>query len=316
MKLTIALVLLTFVSVLGVRAEIWHSIESDHFVVRFTGNEGAARDIQNIAEDFYPKVTSDLGYSVEGKITIWFCKSQKEFNRAVNAPIQDWAAGAAYPLRLRIAIRDPASGKNKKINLNHLVRHEITHVIFGQYVGQNLEYVPRWFNEGLAMYEAEEWTYGQYWTMLTGALSNSLIPLYELAEDFPQRESQARMAYAQSCSIVTFMAKKYGSNSLRECVRLIAEGRGIDEAMAGATGIDTIWLEKKWLKDIKKRYKWISLVSSWVVLWGFVVLIALIAYWRRRVRNRRIIKQWEEEEELWWNFEEDEEAESENWTYR
>jgi hypothetical protein len=34
----------------------------------------------------------------------------------------------------------------------------------------------------------------------------------------------------------------------------------------------------------------------------------MLAYWRRRVRNRRIVKQWEEEEQIWWDFEEDEEV--------
>ena len=311
-KLTI--ILLAFVFVLGVRAETWSSIESEHFDVRFTRDEGAARNIQKIAEGFYQKVANDLGYSTGRKIIIWYCESQKEFNRSVNAPIQDWAAGCAYPLSARIVVRDPASLENKRINLSRLVKHEITHVVFGLYVGRNLKYVPRWFNEGLAMYEAEEWTYGQYWTMLTGSLSNSLIPFYELSEDFPRNESQAQMAYAQSCSIVTFMVKEYGSDSLKECVRLIAEGRRIDEALAGATGIDSFWFERKWLKDLKKRYKWVSLVTSWVVLWGFVVLVALLAYWRRRLKNRRIIRQWEEEEELWPEFEE--EARSQSWTYR
>ena len=59
----LAIVLLTFVSVLGARAETWSSIEGEHFIVMFTGSEGAARNIQEIAEDFYPKVTGDLGYS-------------------------------------------------------------------------------------------------------------------------------------------------------------------------------------------------------------------------------------------------------------
>jgi hypothetical protein len=308
MKLTIAL--LTFIFALGARAETWSSIESEHFVVMFTESKGAAQDIQKIAEDFYPKVTSDLGYLVKRKIYIWFCESQKEFARAVNAPIQDWAAGAAYPLRARIVVRDPASGIGKKINLQNLVKHEITHVVFGLYAGRSLRYVPMWFNEGLAMYEAEQWSYGQYWTMLTGALSNSLIPLDELVEDFPRSESRAYMAYAQSCSIVTFIVEKYGSDSIRQCVSLIAEGRSMDEALAGAIGIDSYWLEKKWLKYIKSRYKWISFISSWVVLWGIVILIGLIAYWRRKIKNRRIIKQWEEEEEMWWDFEEDEETES------
>lgn len=316
MKLTIAL--LTFVFIFSVQAGTWKSIESEHFLVMFTGSEGTAQNIQEIAENFYPKVIKDIGYSAKRKITIWFCESQKEFGRSINAPIQDWAAGCAYPLHARIVIRDPDSLQDKRIKLSRLLKHEITHVIFGLYIGQNLEYVPRWFNEGLAMYEAEEWTYNQYWTMLTGSLSNSLIPLYELTEDFPQDESQARMAYAQSCSIVTFMAKKYGSESLKDCIRLIAQGRGMDEAMAGAIGIDSFWLERKWLKDIKGRYKWISLISSWVVLWGFVVLIALVAYLRRRAKNRQIIEQWEAEEEFWWwpELKEENETESETWTYK
>ena len=313
MKLIV--ILLALVSIFSVRAETWSSIESEHFIVMFTGSGGAAQNIQKIAEGFYPKVTSDLGYSAKRKITIWFYKSQKEFKQAVNAPIQDWAAGFAYPLHARIVIRDPASGNNKRLNLSRLVKHEITHVIFGLYVGQNLKHVPRWFNEGLAMYEAEEWAYGHYWIMLTGSLSNSLMPLYELSEDFPQNESRAHMAYAQSCSIITFMVRRYGHDSLRECIRLIAEGRGIDQALAGATGIDTFWLERRWRKSLKSRYKWISLVSSWVVLWGFIVLIALIAYWRRKLKNRQILRQWEEEEQLWAKFEEDAEVESENWTH-
>ncbi len=311
--LTIMLLICTFV--LSAGAETWNSIESDHFVVMFTDNEGAAREIQKTAEEFYPKVTGDLGCSTKRKITIWFYDSQKEFKRVPDAPVQDWAAGYAYPLRARIVIRNPAFSKDRKLNLSHLVKHEITHVIFGLYIGkENLKYVPTWFNEGLAMYEAEQWSYSQYWIMLTGALGNSLFPLYELADEFPLGESQARIAYAQSCSIVTFMVRTYGKDALKKCVRLMAEGREIDGALAGSIGIDSYWLEKKWLKSIKKRYKWISLVTSWVVLWTFVVLIALLAYLRRRAKNRRIIKQWEEEE-LWWDFEEDEDPESEDWTY-
>jgi hypothetical protein len=80
--------------------------------------------------------------------------------------------------------------------------------------------------------------------------------------------------------------------------------------MAGAVGIDTNWLERKWLRELKKRYKWISIITSWVALWTIVILIGLLGYWRRKVRNRHILEQWEEEE-AWWEFEQDEESEPE-----
>lgn len=233
-RLTVGLLLFGIISCSA--AEAWSAIESERFVVMHNESEKAARNVLNIAEGFYPKVTSDLGYSPKRKITIWFCRTQKEFGMAVNAPIQDWAAGCAYPLRARIVVRDPAYVKEKRLNLSRLVKHEITHVVFGLYVDDNLKHVPVWFNEGLAMYEAEQWTYGQYWTMLTGALSNSLIPFSQLTENFPQGEQDARMAYAQSCSIVTFIVREYGDEALRQCVSLIAEGRNMDEAFAGSIG--------------------------------------------------------------------------------
>ena len=307
-QIKLAIALLLFGLVLSGRAGAWSAVESEHFVVLHNENEKGARNIQNMAENFYPRVTGDLGYVPKRKISIWFCKSQKEFNLALGAPIQDWAAGAAYPQSARVVVRDPAYVKDKRLNLERLVKHEITHVVFGLYVGENGRNVPRWFNEGLAMYEAGEWTYGQYWAMLTGSLGNSLIPFYILAEDFPESEHDARMAYAQSCSIVTFIAKEYGVEALRQCVNLIAEGREIDDALAGAIGMDSVWLERKWLKNLKSRYKWVSLISSWVVLWTIVVLILIIAYWRRKVKNRRIIQQWEKEDEFWWGIDEDDET--------
>ncbi|MFC1713284.1 peptidase MA family metallohydrolase [Candidatus Poribacteria bacterium] len=305
-KLLICLLLLGFI--FSTRAAEWSAIESEHFDVIHNESENAAREILKLSESFYPRVTTDIGYKPERKIRIWFCRTQREFNMAVAAPIQDWAAGAAYPLRARIVVRDPAYVKDRRINLERLVKHEITHVVFGLYLSKNIKNVPRWFSEGLAMYEAGEWSYAQYWTMLTASLGNSIIPFYELAEDFPWSEGQARMAYAQSCSIVTFIAKRYGEDALRQCIALLAEGRGIDEALAGSTGWGLVGLERRWLKSIKGRYKWISFIGSWVVLWSVAVLILVAAYWRRKVKNRRIIQQWEEEEEWWWEFDDDEET--------
>lgn len=313
MWLITSLLILLFSAESG--AETWSNIESQHFVVMFTEDEGKAREIRDIAEDFYPKVTGDLGYSPGRKITIWLFESKKDFKQAAEAPIQDWAAGYAYPLQARVVVRDPPAGNDRKINRSRLIKHEITHVIFGLYLGQNLKNVPRWLNEGIAMYAAEEWSYSHYWTMLIGVLGNSLIPLYDLSDDFPQIESQARMAYTQSCSIVTFMIDKYGIESLRKCISLLSKGQGMDEALANTMGIDSYWMERKWLRDLRKKYKWLSLAGNWITLWGFVTLMVLVAYFWIKLRNRRILKQWKEEEEELWSesdeFQQDEEDESE-----
>jgi len=316
-KISASILLLLIVS-FGIYAQTWSSIESDHFVVRFTESLDSAEKIQKISENFYQKITTDLGYLPGRKIDLWFCESKDEFYRSVNAPIQDWAVGCAYPMQARIVILDPDFSENKQINLSRIVKHEIVHVVFGLYVGENDRNIPRWFNEGVAMYLSDDWSYGNYWTILTATLGNSLIPLYEISDEFPERTSRAQLAYAQSFSIVSFMIGRYGMDPFRECIRLLSKGRLFDEALAGATGVDSGWMESRWLKDLKKRYKWFSLISSWVIFWGLIVLIAFIAYSRLKIRNRRILKKWEEEEELY-NFSDDysdEESDSEDWSYK
>jgi len=296
---SIIVIILIFLFVLTANAEDWSIIESDHFLVRYTVNLSTAQDIQNIAERFFPQVSSGLGYSTGRKIDIWFCETRKEFERTVNAPIQDWAAGCAYPLQARIVLLDPVLSEDRRINLTHLIEHEITHVVFGLYIKENLNNVPRWFNEGVAMYESNDWGYSNYWTILTGTLGNSLIPLYNISEEFPESAYQARLAYAESFSIIAFMVKRYGDESLRGCIRELAKGRPFDEALASATGVSIDWLESRWLKELKKRYKWYYLLSSSFILWGGAILILSIGLIRRKIKNQRTIKEWEDDEAYW-----------------
>lgn len=295
MKYIISLLLIFFLSVC-VYANDWSVIESDHFLVRYTRSLNTAKEIQNISENFYSKITDRLGFSISRKIDIWFCESKSEFLLANNAPIQDWASGAAYPLQARIVILDPSFSENRRIDLNRLVKHEITHVVFGLYLGDNIANVPRWFNEGIAMYMSDDWGYGNYWTILTAVVGNSLLPLYSISEEFPIRAYHARIAYSQSYSIIDFIVKRYGEQALGECVKELANGRLFDEALANATGANIDWIESIWLRQLKKRYRWYSVISSFSVLWVGAVLILSIAYIKRKIKNHKIIKEWEDEE--------------------
>jgi hypothetical protein len=304
-KILTIIIIIAFIPSLDLHAENWSIIESDHFLVRYIQDIKSAQEIQNIAEEFFPEVSNNLGYSTGRKIDIWFCETRKEFNRTNNAPIQDWAAGVAYPLQARVVLLNPILSEYKRLDLERLVKHEVTHVVFGLCIGENLNNVPRWFNEGVAMYESDDWGYGNYWAILTGTIGNSIIPLFNISEDFPVREYQARLAYAESYSIISFISKRYGDEAIKGCIRELAKGRTFDEALASATGASLDWIESRWLKDLRKRYKWFSLLSSGLVLWGGATFILWIAYFRRKWKNRKIIKRWEDEERglYWLDFE-------------
>ncbi len=289
----------------------WSVLESENFFVRYIGDIKSAKETQKIAEDFLPEVVADLRCPIDKKIDIWFCETRKEFSRSVNAPIQDWAIGCAYPLQARIVILDPKLSEYRRLNLERIVKHEITHVVFGLCIGENIVNVPKWFIEGVAMFMSDDWGYGNYWTILTGTIGNSLIPLSEISESFPTKEYKVRLAYSQSFSIISFISKRYGDEAIRICIRELANGKTFDDAIVIATGANIDWIENIWLKELKKRYKWFSVFSSGFVLWGGIVFILWIAVFRQKWKNRKIIKQWEEEEKEFYWLEYDYSSESE-----
>ncbi|MGB9594741.1 MAG: peptidase MA family metallohydrolase [Candidatus Poribacteria bacterium] len=314
--LLLIIIELNFFSAHFVYADEWSVLESESFIIRYIKDMKSAKEIQKIAEDFLPKVTANIDCLMDRKIDIWFCETRKEFNRAVNAPIQDWAVGCAYPLQARIIILDPVLSEYRRLDLERIVKHEITHVVFGLCIGENIDNVPKWFNEGIAMFISDDWGYGNYWTILTATIGNSLLPLSSISDNFPTSEYQVRLAYSQSFSIISFISKRYGNEAMKSCIRELAKGKTFNEALVTATGANIDWIESIWLKDLKKRYKWLSILSSGFILWGGIIFILWIAIFRQKWKNRKIMKQWEEEEkEFYWleydyNLESEEQGES------
>ncbi|MFQ6041426.1 MAG: peptidase MA family metallohydrolase, partial [Candidatus Poribacteria bacterium] len=202
------------------RTDKWQTLETEHFIIHYTNERKQAVLLQRVSENFYQRATDMLG-TITGKIDIWLI-SGRDFR--ATAPIQDWAVGYAYPLKRRIVIKDPSFFENSKLELARVVKHEIVHIIFGARIGEGMKNAPLWFNEGIAMYGSEEWSYSHYWLMLTNVFSKSIIPLNKLSSQFPKEKRLAQLAYAEGFSAVSMIARESGDEKLREITDLLAMG--------------------------------------------------------------------------------------------
>jgi len=288
------LLIFVFLSVFA-QADDWSTEESEHFIIHFADNRGQARMILQMGESFYADVTKRLG-SIEGKIEIWIF-SQKQFRVAAGAPIQDWAVGAAYARLRRILLREPSFIEERKLELGRVLRHEIVHVIFGYQLRDNIEAVPLWFHEGIAMYESYEWTYGRDWILLGNVLRNSIIPLDQLTTRFPQEANRAQLAYAESFNAVSFIVREHGYEKLRMIIDLLASGESMDRAFKLAINANLTKFQWRWMQYLERHYQWSSILSSSVLLWGTISFIVVWAYIRRRKSRRKQLARWEEEEQ-------------------
>jgi hypothetical protein len=151
---------------------------------------------------------------------------------------------------------------------------------------------PRWLDEGLAMWISGTWDLGFDWradnsSLLTDAVAaGTLLPLKELESSFPQGPFFA-LAYAQSHSFISWLAKGHGEERLRDLLRRLDRDADFDSAFSAAFGRSFAEAERDWRRSLKSRGL-IDFLPSAETLWicasvivGILVLVRFIQVRRR-----------------------------------
>lgn len=187
-----------------------------------------------------------------------------------------WAQALALPSRRVILLRtpDPQPVATLAHELSHLAVHEAA-------AGHH---VPRWFLEGFAMVQSEEWTAGRYWTVAEAALFGNTIPFSRLDTRFPPHHLSADLAYAQSFHFVRHLLEDYGAERVRAWLSRVADGVPWQAAFSQVFGVEFSRATADWRHSVRVWYAWVPALVSLITSW---TLLALLALWARRVVRRR-----------------------------
>ena len=265
----------------------WESVESPHFRLYYQAGTADPTSILQIAEDFYAEMPQLTERMPAGMIDIWICNTQKEFQASVHAPIQDWAVGCAFPLSRRIVIQNPKHIALAKLQLAQVLRHEIAHVLFGQCTRKAVKEIPLWFIEGIAIYLADEWVPSRHETLLKHIFSKSILPLQTLTRNFPNSQTGADLAYAESQDALRWLVEVKGRDVLFALIAELHAGKNFETAFETVVGWDLATFDGLWQASLTERYKWASLFSNSYFLWGGLGGLALLGYLVCRNRRQR-----------------------------
>lgn len=266
------------------------SIETAHFVFEHDPRgERLARHLAARAEEVYAGLAEDLGVRVRARIIVRVASTPEEFRTRQPSTPAGWAKAVAYPGRGLIVIL--ATGDTRP---EETLAHELCHVMLqGALRGRP---APAWLAEGLAMYYGGQWRLGRWATLSEAMLFGRLIPLAELTHNFPPEGSRARLAYAQSHSLVDYLRRNWGEEGLRALARALARGRDPEQALRAATGLTARELEERWVGDLKLRFSYIPIITSTALLWAILTVLSLYAWRRKRRLVRERLRRWAEEE--------------------
>jgi len=173
------------------------------------------------------------------------------------------------------------------------VRHELVHILLHR--NTDTGSLPRWLNEGIAMSLANEHRWNSTLTVAQMFLRRHIIEFRDLDRAFlaPGDEMEFGDAYAQALSMTRYLRDRLGEDAFWAVV-LGCRNESFGDALRRHAGFSP--------RDLWQGYRrslWlialIGALTSGSVFTPAAFLL-LIAYWRKRRGNQRILRRWAREE--------------------
>lgn len=201
-----------------------------HFKVKAYGPD-TARALSEAAERAYARIMTDTGlYSFQprGQYQIVAYGTSEEFHKKTGQP--DWSSAVTIGNAIYVYLSP---------RLEAVLSHEMTHLIWFEFMGGRLIQAQRWINEGLAVYEeakASDLRGADLLAPLQGALRAAPIPMDQLQNMVPasERAYEANVWYAQSESMIRFMIERGGRIGFGQFLIALRDGQNYDQAVAAS----------------------------------------------------------------------------------
>jgi len=215
-------------------------LRSEHFIIRYHKDveQNYIYKVKEICENFYRKITQefdlirDKPWLWENRAVVYIAKDKQDYLNRFMCP--SWSQGCVNCYR-KIIYTYPNQRRFVSI-----VAHELTHIIFREYIGRNL---PLWIDEGVAVYM--ETKYSKNTNKVNFAFlkktieEDNYIPFSKLNKETSfslkvKSQDYVNLFYLQSFSIIYFLLKRYSRDNFLRLLFFLKKGDDLEKALSKA----------------------------------------------------------------------------------
>lgn len=255
----------------------WQTVSQDVVnVYWYEGDVQIAQQVLEAALETIARVREDVPVqSISQPVDIYLYASAEDLRLALPDGLPLGAeALTLYETNVILAPYGPTSANIPA--LKRVVPHEMTHALIHEATQSGFGRVPMWLSEGLAT--SVEYAYSpdpDAVLLLDEALAEDrLLDLNALCAAFPSDPAEARLAYAQSASVVDYVRDLYGRQALKDLVAAYADGATCDGGVQRVLGFSLDHLEASWREHLAPRS---GLSVFWQENGAWIILLALFA---------------------------------------
>ncbi len=186
-----------------------------------------------------------LGGGLRHAISVWVYANDTDFHGALAPGSYEWIGGEAHPDLNEAFI---SAVDSEDTTLVRDLPHELSHLVLHQLVAQSMgDYVPKWFDEGMAVYNQFYHEPEMTFRFKQALASQSLLRIDDISAQFPADGNTAFLAYAQSWNLVAYMYATFGQAKMTLLIQEMDNAQNnFNTDLTQALGEDQLHLENAW----------------------------------------------------------------------
>lgn len=249
-------------------------------------NERVAHRVREIIEAELPALLRAVGLREARAMRIEVVDDMRPFRRAFRGNLPVWGVAFAL-LREQVIVVDAPRATRAWNSLENVIPHELSHLLLAQRVGEVR--FPIWFLEGMAQWQAREWSLVDSWQLMNTVWSGKALPLRRLIDRYPGGEEEARAAYRVSYAAFTDLFDGR-FEELPEFFDAVNASGSFVSAFESFFGVSFVNYMSAFDDRLERRYHSRLLVFQSGPLFSMASVLFLIAIARHQIRKRRRMK--------------------------
>ena len=206
------------------------------------------------AEAAFDDLSRRYEYAPAGKILIEAYNDPADFAVRISGVPHQGLLGVSFGDV--VAVNTPAAQAGDEYNWARTLWHELAHTMA---IGVSRHHVPRWFTEGLALYEEQrarpEWGRELEPAFLAALSEDRLHRLDEMDRGFtrPAYPGQVMLSYYHAGQVIAYVVDAFGFDAIVTILRELGEGSSMSEAVQTATGSSLAEIDRRFRAETGAR---------------------------------------------------------------
>jgi len=206
-------------------------------------DENRARELLGAAEAALQRLGEETGVSISKRIRIYVYNSQRDMQPALSTRSEGYDDQVTT---LGVAMGEDALlllGTHR--DAESTMAHELSHIVVGIVTDNPYTGLPRWLDEGLAMYAEGTLPVGNRRALDAGIKNDTLLSIRSMTS-YSGLASEVDLFYGQAYSIVDWMLRDMGRDKMQQLLAVFREGVRQEEALQRVYGLGLDQLDNAW----------------------------------------------------------------------